>query len=340
MSPEQIQNSPVTPRSDLYGLGCLLHELLSGERLFDAEEEIALMYKHLEAAPTPLRQLVPEVPPEIEQLVLDLLAKRPADRPDSAAAVHARLVPFLPPTDLDRAERQQESDALPDPTRPFRSPMAPRPEAPAPRRNSAGAPTERPSIGRADITRILDEISELASKERFSQAAALLAESIPSAIARFGRDDGDVIDLRASYASVLLLGWDYRRAAPEFEGLAVSGERIFGARAQETLDYRRQAAVCRIELGETVDALLELESVLRGYQALDDIERTPLLELRLTISRLRYEIGQREQAAAEVREVYRDAHRMPDPDVELLAEVDELATRLGVGAAGRADRDG
>jgi hypothetical protein len=50
--------------------------------------------QHLEAPPTPLRQLVPDVPADLESLVLELLAKRPMDRPDTAWAVYDRLVPF------------------------------------------------------------------------------------------------------------------------------------------------------------------------------------------------------------------------------------------------------
>lgn len=73
----------------------MLHELLCGARVFTATEDVALMYQHLEDAPTPLRRLRPDVPEALELLVLDLLAKRPDDRPGSAADVYERLRPFL-----------------------------------------------------------------------------------------------------------------------------------------------------------------------------------------------------------------------------------------------------
>ncbi|MGP3999773.1 serine/threonine-protein kinase [Streptomyces sp. 8N706] len=95
MAPEQIENAPVSPRTDLYALGCLVHELLIGRRVFDAVDEIPLMYQHFSEPPVPLRNLRPDVPVELEQLVLDLLAKDPPHRPADAWTVHARLLPLL-----------------------------------------------------------------------------------------------------------------------------------------------------------------------------------------------------------------------------------------------------
>src|SRR5699024_11152370 len=57
MSPEQIHNSVVSARTDLYALGCLLHEMLSGRPPFTAVDDAGLVYQHLEQPPTPLRQL-------------------------------------------------------------------------------------------------------------------------------------------------------------------------------------------------------------------------------------------------------------------------------------------
>lgn len=96
MAPEQALHGTAGPPSDLYSLGCILHELLAGQQLFTAEAPYALMHKHVEQAPQPLRELRTEVPAAVEQLVLDLLGKQPEQRPSDALAVHQRLLPFLP----------------------------------------------------------------------------------------------------------------------------------------------------------------------------------------------------------------------------------------------------
>ncbi|MFC5262511.1 protein kinase [Kribbella qitaiheensis] len=325
MSPEQIQNAPISPQSDLYALGCLLHEVLSRQRVFDAEDEIALMYQHLEAEPTPLRRIVPEVPAELEGLVLELLAKRPTERPQSAWAVYDRLVPFLPTAEPSADDQELPAGAVPDPTRPYRRPGAPRP------RPVAGASVEPlvdPVVDQREIDSALSEVEELVDGERFTQATDLLAELLPRASAAFGAEGTSVLDLRISYAAALLLGGDYRRAAPQFEALAATFERIQGPLDEETLDYRRQAVVCRIALGETDATIPELESIIRAYKQVDG-DSHDVLALRLSLARLRISAGQRQAAVEELRQLHEDAVGIPGSGDELTAEIDQMRRRLG-----------
>lgn len=132
MSPEQVRGGRVTPRTDLYALGCVLHELLCGRLVFEAESEYLLMYRHVNAAPTPLRQLRPDVPEALEELVLHLLRKAPEARPADTQEVYARLLPFLPPPGRDPGTADAGPAGAPDPTGVFRRPFAPRARAQAP----------------------------------------------------------------------------------------------------------------------------------------------------------------------------------------------------------------
>jgi eukaryotic-like serine/threonine-protein kinase len=91
MSPEQWQGERVDERSDLYSLGCVLYALLTGRPAFDKGEPLAIMYQHLNTAPAAPRTIRPDVPPELDHLVLDLLAKDPARRPADAGHVIAAL---------------------------------------------------------------------------------------------------------------------------------------------------------------------------------------------------------------------------------------------------------
>jgi serine/threonine-protein kinase len=84
LSPEQAQGHAVSASSDLYSVGVLLYELLTGQVPFDAEAAVTIALKHVSEAPTPLTQVNPAVPPELEHVVLWALNKNPADRPASA----------------------------------------------------------------------------------------------------------------------------------------------------------------------------------------------------------------------------------------------------------------
>ncbi|MCS7159696.1 MAG: serine/threonine-protein kinase [Gemmatales bacterium] len=90
MSPEQIRNEPLDHRSDLYSLGVIAYELLTGRLPFEAETAMDILLAHTQEQPRPMSQSVPFVPPPIEEVVLSCLAKRPEDRPSSAWEVNQR----------------------------------------------------------------------------------------------------------------------------------------------------------------------------------------------------------------------------------------------------------
>lgn len=89
MAPEQAQGLAVGPGVDVYALGCMIHELLSGRPPF-VGNVARVLAGHAYLPPIPLRELDGEVPAELESLVLEMLAKEPAARP-SAGDVARRL---------------------------------------------------------------------------------------------------------------------------------------------------------------------------------------------------------------------------------------------------------
>ncbi|NGN63666.1 serine/threonine protein kinase, partial [Streptomyces sp. A7024] len=84
MSPEQIAGSGIDHRSDLYSLGCVLYELVTGVPPFDLEDSWSVLIGHRDTEPEPLRRRRPEVPDYLERAVLGLMAKQPDDRPADA----------------------------------------------------------------------------------------------------------------------------------------------------------------------------------------------------------------------------------------------------------------
>jgi serine/threonine protein kinase len=91
MSPEQIRGQNVDGRSDLFSLGVVLYECLTGKRPFSGDQVLAVMAQVLTHDPAPPRQLNPQVPEAVSRLVMQLLAKDPARRPASASEVAENL---------------------------------------------------------------------------------------------------------------------------------------------------------------------------------------------------------------------------------------------------------
>ena len=91
MAPEQAQGREVTARSDLYSLGCVLYELLTGRPPFDADDPLTVVSQHIHAQPAPPSEYGAALPEALERLVLRLLAKEPEARPASAEEVLAEL---------------------------------------------------------------------------------------------------------------------------------------------------------------------------------------------------------------------------------------------------------
>jgi CHASE1-domain containing sensor protein/tRNA A-37 threonylcarbamoyl transferase component Bud32 len=104
MAPECLNGAGATPRSDIYALGCVAYELLSGQEVFPSDDPTAVISAHLTRAPEPLDPTV--VPPDVARVVMKCLEKDPTLRFQSARQLaHALKLTDLPPwTEADAAE--------------------------------------------------------------------------------------------------------------------------------------------------------------------------------------------------------------------------------------------
>ncbi|MFC9176124.1 protein kinase [Streptomyces sp. NPDC057107] len=348
MAPEQAMGGAVGPYTDLYALGVVLHELLSGDVPFAGSTALGVLHRHLYEPPVPVRQSRPEIPAALEALVLRLLAKDPQERPASAQEVYEELAPLLP---------KHGAPAGPlDPTRPFLRPHAPWPDraatpATSPVPPSVSVPSQAqagttpwpavasllsppppltapanftPPPARPDVAQAVDEVKKLLGEGRITQAVDILGAILPAAAAEHGEHSPVVRILRKQYAATLMDDGQFRRALPELRRLAEDRTAESWPADPQVLQFRYDAAQCLEQLGEATAALGEYRAVLPYYEnAYGAVTTDPgrALDIRHRIGQLLLAVGDHTAGRAQLQALLYDAERTYGPHHPLPADL-------------------
>ncbi len=181
MAPEQARGQPVGPMTDIYALGVVTFEMVTGRLPFTGSSPVDLLMKHVDARPPRPSEFIPELPPALDAFILQMLTKDPEARPGTAEGLRrqlqrlrATLIPTAAPPPEPAPAPAPEPAAPPEKSHP--TPMLPAP--PARIAHSSGALTAEE--GRSPLNRLLPVGLGAAAVLLFSLALVVLREPTPS----------------------------------------------------------------------------------------------------------------------------------------------------------------
>lgn len=294
MAPEQVEQREVLPQTDLYSLGLILHEMLTGDRVMTGSSVFTVWQNQIHLQPLDIRHERPELPVGMARLIMSMLAKSPEQRPDSAAAVHAVLLRHatdlgeLPEVNDNHSPTRMYAQAvgssvsartaqtLVTPTQRIATPVAPQ--------FDSGAPID---FSRGDLRRAVDRARDLADDSRYQPAIHQLQTVVEAAVPLLGSRDADVVEARMKLADMRFEHADYVGAAELYRTLIddLTAER--GPYDDRVMYCQRQLATCDVHTGDVRNALTRLKR-LRSQMAVRYGEQDRrVIELAEQISRTR-----------------------------------------------------
>ncbi|WP_051717861.1 protein kinase domain-containing protein [Streptomyces megasporus] len=271
MSPEQIAGAPLDHRSDLYSLGCVLYETATGAPPFDLDDAWGVLIGHSDTEPRPPRELRPDLPEELERIILDLLAKDPDERPEDAAELGHR-------TAVARRSACPAEEWAAQPLPPPRTPrwahgmstgakaVAGRPASPV----SPGYPgalsgpwtvpgrTPDPSGPPADLPAVLAHRHSaglsLGRLGRWDEAVEAHRAVAAERARVLGADHPDTLASRHEVAHALVRLERWEEALELFHQVARDRARVLGPDHPDALTSRNDEAHCLERLGRSAEA--------------------------------------------------------------------------------------
>jgi serine/threonine protein kinase len=288
MSPEQCLGHPVTSASDIYSLGCLLFELLTGDTPFRGSADVPLRNHHLHSPAPTVSKLRSEVPEAVDELVSSMLAKDPQDRP-MAQAVYLRLLPLA----SGNTALPDGEDHSRDPTLPFRQPLLTAPQ----RHGRAG--TLR-ALTPAEAALLRSNVNAFIADDQLTEAISMLEYGVD----RAGHDPTMELQLRQLLGAALFYACEYTRSASVFDSVGHDFRMSRPANDPYVLDASYYAGHAYAEIGKPKKALGHLRFYVKNADASEsEDEAVKILESRFLIAQMLASAGDPAEAMSELEAI-------------------------------------
>jgi serine/threonine protein kinase len=266
MSREQVLGNPVGPATDIYALGCVLHEMVTGSVPFLQTASRSYQDHHVNSPAPSMRLLRPHVPVALDELVMAMLAKRPDDRPD-AEAVYDALLPLIGSgSPVSAGER--------DPRRPFLRPLGP---SPAPALSSgvrkATASAEPLTVDQA--LEIQERVARLVGDSQLLQAIDILEDAVD----RVMHEPGVALEMKIELGMTLYTADKFSRAAAVLDEIL---PRMAGHELETMLHY--YAGASHAETGAAEQAIAHLSTFVAEADHHDPLYRDAAYQLGMMLA--------------------------------------------------------
>jgi eukaryotic-like serine/threonine-protein kinase len=304
MAPEQFTTGEVDGRTDLYALGCLLHQLLCGRPPFPTDQGIPVLINgHLNVTPPGPRAFNGDLPEDVDLLVRELLAKEPADRPADAATVtrrlqtlraaHSGVVTTDPSLASSTAPPQAVRQEPPSQDARWEPPYSAVPPKPRP----AGTRDEPPSDPRTTDLEHQHQIAvEYCHEGRFSEALALADHVVRTRMQLLGPEHPETLSSRHLVGTALYMLDREAEAERVVYGAAEARSRLLGQYHANTLSSWHLLAKILYSLGRHADALPIAAGVASARTQVLSPDDTDTLDSRNTVAWTLHMLGRNAEA--------------------------------------------
>ncbi len=264
MAPEQVEGRAVQAQTDLYALGLVLHELLTGDRVMTGSSPYLVWQNQVHLSPPEIRRECPEVPADMARLIMSMLAKKPEHRPEDAITAHAVLLRHAAGLSV-----LPEVDDLHGPARMYAAAVATTISSrtavtmvarsiPEPDGETVATPRPATDFSRSDLQRAIQRARDLAAESRYTPAIQDLKTVVESAITHLGSRDADVVEARLNLADLRFDSNDFAAAGEVYRTLIDDLIAERGPYDEQVMYCQRRLATCDVQSGEIDAALARL----------------------------------------------------------------------------------